>query len=433
MKVVKTQRGKAILYIMTMYAISTSVRWAQVQRSHQASAYAGFNAFMTRSRRAIGMPCISRRDLMTSITGSALSGAVGSVKEDNENENSKTVVPVQMEGGGTPASQPTMTMPPLEIDSQGVERLKLLAEGWNVWKWQGHSINWTVAGTPATGKPAVLLIHGFGASVYHWRYVMPALAKAGHQVFALDCLGFGWSDKALVDYGDYSVWSHQIAEFTRQVIFKPGSDQRSVVLVGNSLGGYNSLATAASYPELVKGVVLLNSAGRFDAPGGDTAPAADAAAAASDGPWLRRVMDQAGSLFRRGVIRASFVVAKQPARIRQVLGQVYLSPRNVDDDLIRSILLPAQDPNAAEVFCRVITAKGTPVNVLLDRLMSYPSKMPVFLLWGVRDPWCVPARADQIQAYYPQADRTDIESGHCPHDDTPELVVPELVRWMKSL
>ena len=391
---------------------SANARWGSVK----------FAAFPARGRRAGGLPCVNRRNMMVGMTGSALSGAVGSVKEGNENPPQAVVVPP------TPIPTP---MPPLELDSHGVERLKLLPQGWNVWKWNGHSINWTVAGTPGTG-PAVLLIHGFGASVYHWRYVIPALAKAGYQVFAMDCLGFGWSDKALVDYGDYSVWTHQIAEFTRQVIYaNDGSADRSVVLVGNSLGGYNSLATAASYPDLVKGVVLLNSAGRFDKPGGETAPAADAAAAAADGAWLRRMMDQAGSVFRRGIIRASFIVAKQPARIRQVLGQVYVSPQNLDDDLVQSILLPAQDPNAAEVFCRVITAKGTPVNVLLDRLV--PEKMPVFLLWGTRDPWCVPTRADQIQTYYPQATRTDIDSGHCPHDDTPELVVPELVKWMNSL
>lgn len=35
--------------------------------------------------------------------------------------------------------------------------------------------------------------------------------------------------------------------------------------------------------------------------------------------------------------------------------QVYVSDRNVDEDLVRSIALPAQDPNAAEVFYRIIT------------------------------------------------------------------------------
>jgi len=47
--------------------------------------------------------------------------------------------------------------------------------------------------------------------------------------------------------------------------------------------------------------------------------------------------------------------ALHPAAPLQVLGQVYVSDRNLDDDLVRSISLPAQDPNAAEVFYRVIT------------------------------------------------------------------------------
>ena len=36
------------------------------------------------------------------------------------------------------------------------------------------------------------------------------------------------------------------------------------MVAGNSLGGYASLATAVRYPDTVKGVVLLNAAGRFE-------------------------------------------------------------------------------------------------------------------------------------------------------------------------
>jgi hypothetical protein len=60
--------------------------------------------------------------------------------------------------------------------------------------------------------------------------------------------------------------------------------------------------------------------------------------------------------------------------------QVYVSPDHIDDDLVRSIALPAQDPNAAEVFYRIITAQGEAMNLLLDRLR--PANMPVYLLWG---------------------------------------------------
>ena len=93
--------------------------------------------------------------------------------------------------------------------------------------------------------PPIVLVHGFGASAYHWRYNIIELAKK-HRVFAVDLLGFGWSDKALVDYSQ-TVWSDQIADFIKEVV-----DDGPVVLAGNSLGGYNSLATAARFPELVK-------------------------------------------------------------------------------------------------------------------------------------------------------------------------------------
>lgn len=99
--------------------------------------------------------------------------------------------------------------------------------------------------TSGSSGPPIVLVHGFGASAYHWRYNIIELAKK-HRVFAVDLLGFGWSDKALVDYSS-TIWSDQIAAFIKEVV-----DDGPVVLAGNSLGGYNSLATAAGYPELVK-------------------------------------------------------------------------------------------------------------------------------------------------------------------------------------
>jgi pimeloyl-ACP methyl ester carboxylesterase len=59
------------------------------------------------------------------------------------------------------------------------------------WTWRGYSIRYAVKGS---GQP-LILIHGFGAAIGHWRQNIPALAAAGYQVFALDLLGFGGSDK----------------------------------------------------------------------------------------------------------------------------------------------------------------------------------------------------------------------------------------------
>lgn len=58
-------------------------------------------------------------------------------------------------------------------------------------------------------QPAIVLVHGFGASVYHWRYNIPALVEAGYRVLALDLLGFGLSDKPLIEYSA-QVWRDQV-------------------------------------------------------------------------------------------------------------------------------------------------------------------------------------------------------------------------------
>ncbi|KAF4355621.1 hypothetical protein F8388_013038, partial [Cannabis sativa] len=67
---------------------------------------------------------------------------------------------------------------------------------YNFWTWKGRKIHYVVQGE---GSP-VVLIHGFGASAYHWRYYIPELAKK-HKVYAIDLLGFGWSEKAIIEYG----------------------------------------------------------------------------------------------------------------------------------------------------------------------------------------------------------------------------------------
>ena len=76
------------------------------------------------------------------------------------------------------------------------------------WTWQGQTIRYTVAGI---GKP-LLLIHGFGASIGHWRKNIPFLAEQGYRVFALDLLGFGDSAKPSLDY-TLELWQQQIKDF----------------------------------------------------------------------------------------------------------------------------------------------------------------------------------------------------------------------------
>lgn len=40
-------------------------------------------------------------------------------------------------------------------------------DGYNFWTWRGHKIHYVVQGS----GPPVVLVHGFGASAFHWRSI----------------------------------------------------------------------------------------------------------------------------------------------------------------------------------------------------------------------------------------------------------------------
>ena len=311
----------------------------------------------------------------------------------------------------TTTTTPSGTSPLDSFDVHAGERLPWYEGGYSTWKWSGrkggekghYSINYLELGDKS--KPKLLLIHGFGASAYHFRHNIPELAKDYH-VYAFDLLGFGLSDKPLEDYSA-EVWRDQALDFIDEVIGKP------TIVAGNSLGGFTSLyATAHSgddgREDLIKGCVLLNAAGRFRDP--------DAPAESSAEP--NAVIETIKEWVQRAVIRASFIYTKQPARIEQVLRQVYpVSDANVDAELVESIRVPSLDPNAAEVFYRVIAKNGSGPSVYVDDLLAkLGGGKPILLAWGESDPWIRPQAADKIQALYPQSRRVSIDAGHCPHD-----------------
>lgn len=42
-------------------------------------------------------------------------------------------------------------------------------------------------------------------------------------------------------------------------------------------------------------------------------------------------------------------------------------------------------------------------------------------------------QADRIQQLYPEAERVRLQSGHCPHDDTPEEANAALLAWLDKV
>lgn len=61
-------------------------------------------------------------------------------------------------------------------------------------------------------------------------------------------------------------------------------------------------------------------------------------------------------------------------------------------------------------------------------------QVPLLLLWGMKDPWITPSRAEKVRSLYPSAEFVPLpNAGHCPHDDTPAEANAALLEWLAKV
>lgn len=99
--------------------------------------------------------------------------------------------------------------------------------------------------------PAVVLLHGYGASLETWAGVAPVLA-AQHRVIAVDLKGFGWTTRP---EGDYSPAAQ--AKLVWGVLDQLGVDD--VAIVGHSWGSSVALSMAVAQPARTRKVALYSA------------------------------------------------------------------------------------------------------------------------------------------------------------------------------
>ncbi len=97
--------------------------------------------------------------------------------------------------------------------------------------------------------PSIVLIHGFGGSMWQWEYQQTALSQ-GHRLITLDLLGSGLSDKPDMAYTPEDM----VAFFTG---FLDALGLAKATLVGNSMGAGLAMGMALAHPERVERLVLI--------------------------------------------------------------------------------------------------------------------------------------------------------------------------------
>ena len=253
-----------------------------------------------------------------------------------------------------------------------------------------------VRDTGPHAAPAILLLHGFGASLQTWDAWATRL-ETDFRVIRLDLPGFGLTgpDTVTRPEGDYT-------DARAMVVLAALMDQlglQHATVVGHSMGGRIAWTFAALRPERVERLALL-------APDG-FASAGFAYGVAPKVPLLLRALP--------------YVLPT--ALLRPTLAAAYASPAMVTDDLVRryrDMLL------APGVRTAIVARTGQQVLVdpvpLLRRIQA-----PTLLLWGQQDTMIPAANAADYQQVMPGAGLAVFSGvGHLLHEEAPDASVQAL-------
>jgi pimeloyl-ACP methyl ester carboxylesterase len=257
---------------------------------------------------------------------------------------------------------------------------------------------------PEQGE-AIVLVHGYGARLEHWRRVLRPLAR-NHTVYAVDMPGFGLSCKPRRRYN--REWlAQQIHEFQQLAVRRPA------IFVGHSMGGMVVAQLAKDYAAGVRGLVLVDSGGMRDPD-----RAFSASAQVLFGALRIPLVGEAMALF----------MANRDA-VRQGLLQSYYDKSHVDEALVDLFAEPLLLPGGTQSY---LAATREFENYQLD-IVPGEVTVPVLIIWGEQDASLSPRMAAEFQRrMFPQAERVIIpDCGHNPFDECPEPFLAALLPWLE--
>ena len=281
------------------------------------------------------------------------------------------------------------------------------------WVWRGWQTRYSYTRTDINSNTPLILLHGFGAAIEHWRNNIPILGQEYH-VYALDLLGFGASRKANTNYSVY-LWVEQVHDFWQTFIGEP------VVLVGNSIGSLVCLTAAVTYPEMVKGIVMLSlpdvSIRQEMIPG-----------------WLQPIVSTLENLVASPLLLKTLLkILRKPSTIKRWAGVAYQDKTAITDELVEILSSPAYDEGSDKTFSALFKSVRQPQFAPPAKEVLPKLNIPMLLIWGNQDRMVPPNLAPIFAALNPQIKYIEMEQvGHCPHDECPEKFNQILLDWLRS-
>jgi len=241
--------------------------------------------------------------------------------------------------------------------------------------------------------PAVVLVHGLGASLETWNWTIPALRDSFTTV-AFDFPGFGRSDalvSALTPAGAAGV----------VLAFMDALGLHDAAIIGSSLGGAIAALAAGTAPQRFTAVVLAD-------PGGfDTGLS----------PLLRLQT-------LRGIGEAVTRIVRFAPRL--TLGFTFHDRRRIPDELVAVTRENAKRALTGRTYLGALRASATLAGVRLEQVYAVRQaaariSAPTLVVWGDRDRVIPPEQGEVAVQTIPGARRLVIRgAGHLPFvEDAP--------------
>jgi pimeloyl-ACP methyl ester carboxylesterase len=254
------------------------------------------------------------------------------------------------------------------------------------------------------GNP-VILIHGFGGSMWHWEYQYHLLAQS-YRVIIPDLIGSGLSDKPETIYSP----EHLVQFF---LDFMESLGIKQATLIGNSMGAGLAMAIALDHPEYVNRLVLISGF-----------PAHVEASVAS--PQYRQ-----------------FLRYRPPLWLATIGNNI--AGRGTTERLLKEIVYQPEliSPSIVERSFHNRQRGGllSPLYSLLDHIDNWEERYgqrlsnishPTLLLWGDHDRVFPLEVGKQVRTLLPRAEWHVIpDSGHLPQWEQPQVVNSHIFSFLE--
>lgn len=248
-----------------------------------------------------------------------------------------------------------------------------------------HSIRYLEAGS---SEKTIILLHGLGASAERWLPIIPYLSVK-YRIIAPDIIGFGYSDKPIVEY-TMKFFTKFLSDFVDRLFIK------TPIVIGSSLGGRILIEYAIHHPQNIEKIILVS-------------------------PAINTESSIALNSYIQAALHPTFDDAKKA--LSAMAGN-----HSIDDDFVKEFI-NRKLPNSKMAFLASLMGlkKSILTNEQLGRLVN-----PTLLIWGKEDQVIPIANAAKLNGSVKNLQYHIMDGcGHTPFAEKPELFSKIVLDFLK--